>query len=70
MYLRQIEAAVHVVMLRNSVGGDKLSPEMIMFLVLTLHDGYLLFPSAEERAAFDFVDIAFELGPSWKPKEE
>lgn len=38
-------------MLKNTVGGENLSASMLLLLVLVLHDGYLLFPSAEERAA-------------------
>jgi hypothetical protein len=55
MYFKQIEAAVHIAMLRNTVGGDKLSAEMVMLLVMMVDEGYLLFPSSDERAAFDLT---------------
>lgn len=44
-------AAAQLVWLRNSAGGEKLSPEMLLLMVLVIEDGYLLFPSASERAA-------------------
>jgi hypothetical protein len=40
-------------MLRMTVGGEKLSAEMLLLLALVTCDSYLLFPSAEERAAID-----------------
>ncbi len=47
-------AAANIAMLRNTVGGEKLSPEMILLMSLVVDEDYVLFPSAEERLAFSF----------------
>jgi hypothetical protein len=63
MYFAQLLAAAHIAELRNTPGGRELSPELIMLLALVVFDEYLLFPSEQERQAFNFIEIAFKLGP-------
>ena len=36
--------ACDIASLRHSPGGEKLSPEMLLLLVLVIYDGYELFP--------------------------
>ena len=47
--MSRLRAAADVAMMRAS--AKDLSAEMILLLCLVVEDGYLLFPSASERAA-------------------
>jgi hypothetical protein len=42
-------------MVRNTVGGEKLSAEMVKLLARLVYGGYLLFPSAAERSAAGLI---------------
>jgi hypothetical protein len=54
--LAEISAAVEVALIRNSPGGRDLSDELVLLLVLLVFDGYMLFPTAEERKAREPVE--------------
>lgn len=45
LFLPYALCACDVAAVRHSPGGEKLSPEMLLILVLVIYDGYELFPS-------------------------
>ena len=49
----ELVSIADIEMLRMTVGGEKLGPEMLVLLSLISCDGYLLFPNASERAELD-----------------
>jgi hypothetical protein len=47
--LTRIRAIVDIVWIRNTEGGEQLSPEMTLLMALVIYDDFLLFPSREAR---------------------